>query len=268
VSFPASSRGDAPNGSIVHWNLAGWARNAGDSAVARRLARDALATDPPPLAVTANEVCDAQYDALLELLAPAGFSGAAAWSVPDFGETGCRSYGNVVFWRGGDGGVERYTYPNELQADGAATREKRNVLLAASATGAFRVATTHPSPRLEVAEGQVRALTEWLDERSAGPPILLAGDLNLTPRRHALDELYRTHQEAERLPRWLPRPTHNSLRKLDYVFVPRDRLRISGYTLRFRCALSDHALVRARITALTSAHGATIRRPRRASRTT
>ncbi len=254
------------NGSIVHWNLAGWTRNSGDPAVARRLARDALATDPPPLAVTANEVCDGQYDALVEVLAPAGYSSAAAWSIPDFGDPACRSYGNAAFWRGGDGGVERYTYPDELQADGAATWEKRNALLATSASLPFRLATTHPSPRSGVADGQVRALTAWLDEHAGGPPIVLAGDLNLTPRRHALDALYRTNQEADAFPRWLPRPTHRSLRKLDYVFVPRDRLRISGYSRRFRCALSDHALLRARVSGRAEGRGDALRPPPGTSR--
>jgi endonuclease/exonuclease/phosphatase family metal-dependent hydrolase len=175
------------------------------------------------------------------------FSAAAAWSIPEFGDPACRSYGNAVFWRGGDGGVERHTHPDDLQADGAATREKRNVLLATSATLPFRVATTHPAPRRDVAERQVLASVDWLDARAAGKAIVLAGDLNLPPRSPALDGLYRTCQEAERLPRWSARPTHCGFRKLDYMFVPRDRLRLDGYALRFRCRYSDHALVRVRV---------------------
>jgi endonuclease/exonuclease/phosphatase family metal-dependent hydrolase len=153
-----------------------------------------------------------------------------------------------VFWLGGDGGVERHTHPNELQADGAATREKRNVALATSASLGFRIATTHPSPRRDIAERQVRATVAWLDARRDGSPIVLAADLNLTPRSPALDGLYRTCEEADRWPwsRRLPRPTHWSLRKLDYVFVPSDRLRVYGSSARLRCRQSDHALLRAR----------------------
>jgi endonuclease/exonuclease/phosphatase family metal-dependent hydrolase len=247
VSDRHPSESPAPlAGSLVHWNLAGWARHAGDAGVARWLARHVLELDPPPLAVTANEVCDGQFDALAGLLAPFGYSAAAAWSIPDFGDPACRSYGNAVFWRGGDGGVERHTYPDPLQADGAATREKRNVLLVTSATLPLRIATTHPSSRRGVAERQVRACVDWLAARRDDVPTVLAGDLNLTPWRHALDGLYATCQEGEWLPRRLARPTHRGLRKLDYVFVPADRLRMDGYALRFRCRLSDHALVRAR----------------------
>lgn len=238
---------DAPlTGSILHWNLAGWAWHRGRPDVARRLARDVLDAHPRALAVTANEVCDRQFEALAEALEPAGFSAAAAWSIPHFEQPGCRSFGNAVFWLGDDGGVERHTHPDDLQVDGAATREKRNVLLATSALLPFRVATTHPSPRPHVAEHQVRATLDWLDARAAGKPIVLAGDLNLSPRREVLDPLYRTHQEVDRCPRWLPRPTHRGLRKLDYVFVPRDRLRIDGRSIRCRPGLSDHALVSAR----------------------
>jgi endonuclease/exonuclease/phosphatase family metal-dependent hydrolase len=121
------------------------------------------------------------------------------------------------------------------------------VLLATAASLPLRVATTHPSPRSDVVEGQLRATADWLDARATGPPTVLAGDLNLSPRRRVLDGLYRTREEAGRFPRWLPRPTHRGLRKLDYVFVPRDRLRFYGYSLRFRCRQSDHALVRTRV---------------------
>jgi endonuclease/exonuclease/phosphatase (EEP) superfamily protein YafD len=73
-------------------------------------------------------------------------------------------------------------------------------------------------------------------------PFLLVGDLNLPPRDHALDALYATHDEADRLPRWCPRPTHQGLRKLDYVFVPRGTVEVaSRLRISFRPRWSDHA---------------------------
>jgi endonuclease/exonuclease/phosphatase family metal-dependent hydrolase len=233
---------------VVHWNIAGWARHRGDPLVARALSRAVLARAPLPVALTVNEVCSPQFDALEQALAPAGYSAAAAWSIPHFGDPRCASYGNAVFWRGGDGGVERLTYPDRLQIDGAATRERRTFLRVVSATSPFAVATTHPAPQADVAARQVALAAEWLAERRGGPPTVLAGDLNLPPWSRGLDVVYADHQEADRWPRRLGRPTHRGLRKLDYVFVPRDRLRIAGRIgIAFRLRLSDHARITASI---------------------
>lgn len=232
---------DAAAGTLLHWNLAGWARHRGRPEVARLFADVVLAAGRPPLAVTANEVCSGQFDALAETLAPAGFSAAAAWSIPDFDMPGCASYGNAVFWRGGDGGVERVTYPDHLQQDGASTRERRTLLIASAARSPLRIATTHPSPQRGVAARQVAFLADLLSQE-ADRPCVLAGDLNLPPRDTALDALYASHEEADHFPRRFPRPTHQGLRKLDYVFVPRSLVRrMSQLRISFRPAWSDHA---------------------------
>jgi endonuclease/exonuclease/phosphatase family metal-dependent hydrolase len=216
--------------------------------VALALARVVLDRDPVPLAVTTNEICSGQYDALADALATAGFSAAAAWSIPAFEpEKGCASYGNAVFWRGGRGDVECFVYPDDLQADGVATREKRTLIRAVSATLPFAIATTHPAPRDAIAAGQVSAAAAWLAERTDVPTVL-AGDLNLPPRRRALDVFYADHEEADRWPRRFPRPTHVGLRKLDYVFVPRNRMRVrGGLSITFHRRLSDHARLAAEI---------------------
>lgn len=240
-----------PLGAFVHWNVAGWARHHGDPLVARVLARAVLARDPLPAAVTVNEVCSPQFDVLAEALAGAGYSAAPAWSIPRFGDPRCASYGNAVLWRGGDGGVERLTYPDRLQIDGETTREKRTLVRAVSATMPFAVATTHPAPRSAVAARQVAFAAEWLaDDRDAAPTVL-AGDLNLPPWNPALDVLYAEGEEADRWPRRLARPTHRGLRKLDYVFVPSGRMRIVGSVgIAFRCRLSDHARITANVVML------------------
>jgi endonuclease/exonuclease/phosphatase family metal-dependent hydrolase len=231
----------ALRGTIVHWNIAGLAMNSGRPGVAVALAEAVRRLSPAPLAVTVNEVCDRQYELLLAELAPLGFCGAAAWSITDLGRDDVSSYGNVVLWRGGDGGVERWTYPDDLQVDGPATREKRTLLRVTSATLPLRIATTHPHQQSVWAGRQVRYAAEVLGAGFQELPTVVSGDLNLPPRSRALDGWYSDHQEADRLPRFVSVPTHRSFRKLDYVFVPRDRMRVVGCprrALRFR--LSDH----------------------------
>ncbi len=244
-----------PEGVLLHWNLAGWARHQGRPEVARRFADAVLDAAHPALAVTVNEVCDRQYDALAEALTPAGFSAAAAWSITDFDRPGCTSYGNAVFWRGGNGGVERLSYPDELQRDGAATRERRTLLIASIAGSGLRIATTHPAPHRAVAARQVAHACRLLAARSERP-FVLAGDLNLPPWNCALDPLYATHQEADRWGRRWSRPTHQGLRKLDYVFVPGGPMRVvSRLHIGFRPRWSDHARLAVRIAPATGESG-------------
>jgi hypothetical protein len=229
------------SGTIVHWNIAGLAMHSGRPEVAVALAEAIKRMPTPPLAVTVNEVCDRQYDALLAELQPLGFCGAPAWSITDLGRPGVSSYGIAVLWRGGNGGVERWTYPDDLQVDGPATREKRALLRVTSATLPLRIATTHLHQRRGWAAGQARYAAEVLDDGPQELPTALAGDLNQSPWSRGLDRWYSDHQEADRLPRFVPVPTYRGLRKLDYVFVPRDRMRIVGCPRRaVRLRLSDH----------------------------
>lgn len=263
MSRPADvpSPGSRPVGSllpglVVHWNLAGWARHSGDLGVAGWFARWILTRSRLPFAVTVNEICSGQFELLAEALEPRRFSAAAAWSIPDFGRPRAASYGNAIFWRGGDGGVERHVYPDSLQVDGAGTVEKRVLLRVTAADVPLRVATTHPAPRREVAAGQVAAAAAWLGagavagagagDRDPLGPTIFAGDLNLPPRHRALDGFYASHREAGRLPRCVARPTHSGFRKLDYLFVPRSGMRVvGGLSVRFRPSLSDHARIAA-----------------------
>ena len=95
--------------------------------------------------------------------------------------------------------------------------------------------------RRAVAARQVAAALALLDGDDARP-VVLAGDLNLPPWSAALDPLYASHREADRLPRWASRPTHQGLRKLDYVFVPRTGVRRTARLhVAFRPRWSDHA---------------------------
>lgn len=245
-------------GLVAHWNLAGWARHGGDLAVAGSFARWITTRRRLPLAVTVNEICSGQFELLAEALEPHGFSAAAAWSIPDFGRPRAASYGNAILWRGGNGGVERHVYPDHLQVEGAATAEKRVLLRVTAAEIPLRFATTHPAPRRAAAARQVAAAAAWLAidpaDGEPGVPTVLAGDLNLPPRHRALDALYASHREAERMPRCCARPTHRGFRKLDYLFIPRSGMRfVGGLSVRFRPRLSDHARISAVVDRDTSA---------------
>src|SRR4051812_25183298 len=111
-------------GTFIHWNIAGWARHRGDAGVVAALAQWVRSRPELPLAVTVNEICSGQFEVLGNALAESGYASAVSWSIPEFGEPGCASYGNAVFWLGGDGGVERLTFPDAVQQDGPGTREK------------------------------------------------------------------------------------------------------------------------------------------------
>lgn len=264
MSRPGDAPGPGPPhgedllpGSVVHWNLAGWARHSGGLEVAGSFARWITTRRRTPLAVTVNEICSGQFELLAEALEPLGFSAAAAWSIPEFGRPRAASYGNAILWRGGNGGVERHVYPDDLQVDGADTGEKRVLLRVTAARLPLRFATTHPAPHRPTAARQVAAAATWLglDDADSGTeaPTVVAGDLNLPPRHRGLDVLYASHREAEHLPRWLARPTHLGLRKLDYLFVPRSRMRVvGGLSVRFHPRMSDHARLSAVVDLLPS----------------
>jgi endonuclease/exonuclease/phosphatase family metal-dependent hydrolase len=210
----------------------------------------------PPVAVVTEETCATQFNRLRDLLGPLGYQGAANWSIPAFGRPGCSSFGNTVFWRGdlAPDGVQKVTYRAALQAEGAATQEKRNLLCAAftvpetATTRAtpMRVCGTHLHRDPRVSARQAPALLDVVDRDNAtGPPTLLLGDLNLQPDAPALDAFYRRYSEADPAPRTQPRPTTTGKVpvKLDYGFVPSGPVRVTQPADVIPVpTVSDHAL--------------------------
>jgi endonuclease/exonuclease/phosphatase family metal-dependent hydrolase len=243
-------------GTVLEWNLSGFSQHRGAPAPVDALMRQVQAMSPPPVAIVLVELCSSQYDLLRDRLsaAPLSYRSANAWSIPAFGQPSCASYGNAVFWQGDaePNGVQPLTYPDDVQAGGARTQEKRNLLCVAfrspeTATAAstpLRVCGTHldrlPSfaaKQFGVARGRVEQFN------ATGPPTVLTGDLNLPPSSPAFDAWYRGgYTEADLTERTRARPTTRSSAKFDYAFVPTATARVPQTADIIFVPESDHAM--------------------------
>jgi endonuclease/exonuclease/phosphatase family metal-dependent hydrolase len=244
------------SGQVLEWNLSGWSLSKGATAPADRLVQEVNSRGPAVVAVVTEETCSAQYDRLRAGLSALGFSAAENWSLPSFGQPGCASFGNAVFWRGqaAPDGVQRLTYPAAVQAQGAATQEQRNLLCASftvpatttTAATPLRVCGTHLYRDPRVAARQAGIALSTLDERNrVGPPTLLLGDLNLTPTAVALNDWYARYTEGDLAPRSRTRPTTTGkfAFKYDYGFVPTGRVDVPVTSdVVPEPNLSDHAI--------------------------
>jgi endonuclease/exonuclease/phosphatase family metal-dependent hydrolase len=244
------------SGQVVEWNLSGWSLNKGAVAPADRLVQEVSTRGPGVVALVTEETCTAQFDRLRDGLARLGFSAAEDWSIPSFGQPGCASFGNAVFWRGPatPDGVQRMTYPAAVQAQGAATQEQRNLLCVAftvpatdtTAAAPLRVCGTHLYRDPRVSARQAGVALSTLDERNrVGPPTLLLGDLNLAPTAVALNDWYTRYTEGDLAPRSRARPTTTGkfAFKYDYGFVPPDRVSVPTTSEVLPVpTLSDHAI--------------------------
>jgi endonuclease/exonuclease/phosphatase family metal-dependent hydrolase len=247
-------------GSVVEWNMSGFSQNKGSTTSADVLVQELAKRSPLPLAVVTTETCSAQFDVLRERLAapPFAYRAAENWSIPDFGQPNCASFGNGIFWLGDapPDGVERLTYPPETQAEGAATQEKRNLLCVrfttpetpAAAATPLRICGTHLDNDATVAGRQFAVARDRIDrDNSTGPPTLLLGDLNMIPGTAALDPWYGTGRyiEADGPDRFHARPTTNGKFpfKFDYGFLPSATVvRAQPAAIQQEPAVSDHAI--------------------------
>jgi endonuclease/exonuclease/phosphatase family metal-dependent hydrolase len=258
-SSGGSANGTPPrtplSGQAIEWNLSGYSLHKGATTPVDRLVQEVTTRGPVVVAVVTEETCNAQFDRLRDTLAPLGFSAAANWSIPSFGQPGCASFGNAVFWRGQTlpDGVQRRTYPTSVQAQGAATQEQRNLLCVAftattpaSAPTPLRVCGTHlhRDPRVSARQAGV-ALPALDADNQNGPPTFLLGDLNLLPTSAALNDWYARYAEGDLAPRNQTRPTTTGKFpfKYDYGFVPRGRVDVPVTSDIVPVpTLSDHAI--------------------------
>jgi endonuclease/exonuclease/phosphatase family metal-dependent hydrolase len=265
----AACSGDEPEappkppaaGSVLEWNLSGWSQHRGSAVPVDALVRQLQATSPPPVAVALVELCSNQYDLLRDRLAgaPWNYRSASAWSIPDFGQPSCASFGNAVFWQGEaePDGEQVRTFPADAQADGARTQEKRTLVCAAfripetttTAASPIRVCATHLHRLPAVAERQLAVVRSTIDQHNGtGPPTVLAGDLNLSPTDPALAAWYSGgYVEADRTEPAGARPTTRTMRKLDYVFAPSASVRVTRSADIVPVPESDHAVYTAHV---------------------
>jgi endonuclease/exonuclease/phosphatase family metal-dependent hydrolase len=263
VAVLRSGNGEPPKaplqGSVVEWNMSGFSQNKGSTTPAEVLIQTLAKRSPLPLAVVTTETCSAQFDLLRERLAAAPFAYRAAenWSIPNFGQPNCASFGNAIFWLGDapPDGVERLTYPAATQAEGAATQEKRNLLCVRftthetpAAATPLRICGTHLDNDAAIASRQFAVARDRVDRYNrAGPPTLLMGDLNMIPGSAAFDPWYRTGRyiEADGPDRSTARPTTNGKFpfKFDYGFLPSATVaRAQPAAIQQEPASSDHGI--------------------------
>ncbi|MBO0882240.1 MAG: endonuclease/exonuclease/phosphatase family protein [Mycobacterium sp.] len=172
---------------VLQFNMAGAAKNHGDTAVVDRIVEKV--TENNAQVVTINEICeDHQFVPLRDKLAGLGMHGyfatARNFRAPDCGFNGfplLDNAGNAVFVRANIRDQASYTYQNSTYTDGRG---------AACVTAEFevwtRVCATHTSPKegdsRQRAADEVKELQTTLFPASTRRlPFIIGGDMNLTP---------------------------------------------------------------------------------------
>lgn len=254
LDLPGEKAGPAGGARVVRvlqYNLCGAAAgcpwNAGGSGrgtSVARLVKSAARSEPD--IVTVNEICLTQYAALKEQLARAGWrmDGTYASSqdnVPACGRTG--RFGSAVLSRGdvpdGRQDYRRFTHTGgETYTNGGRTVLVRRGLLCAHTRvhGERLVACT--AHTYSKAPEQLREIRDWTAALPRSVPVVLAGDLNLSPDAPALSLLTSRFTEADRAD---DEPTADG-RKIDYLFAERRFVR-SADADAVTYPESDHALL-------------------------
>ena len=178
------------------WNVAGWAIHRGSATdeLVPTLSSSVQRGGAPLVAL--NEVCEAQYRALLASLRAAGWpddpTNFARFEPHSSTACGGQAFGLVILSKAPLGVANRYT----LSSDGSS--EGRRLLCAPLESHPhLRVCTTHITPENVVIDGQ-RITDTQLDEvlgrlesfNAAGDTVLIAGDLNAQPHYGRLDTWY------------------------------------------------------------------------------
>lgn len=204
VAFVPLDESAVPKLEIMHWNLAGGATNWGGFQVVDRLVREIQDTHPDVLSV--NELCEMQYDHLVERLAEIGYQmvGNYQASTLNYGNCWARyaldpthtvkaTAGNAIFARGS--ALRRHGYlfdpdTDELRARDLTTRDERSVacltLQHPLATGPMVACSTHlaeeggtsENPDYTRPEAQIRKLAALPGEAADDQPWLMLGDFN------------------------------------------------------------------------------------------
>lgn len=152
------------------------------------------AVDYQPDIVTLNEVCENQFDALLDQLEAGGYAmdGRFGTARPDVSTCDGSDYGNAVLSRRtilNDAG-EQLSHPLP-GPDGAEVRQLlcvdtplrgRNVKACAT-----HLSSSGGKQATQVSDGILPVVNTWLD---AGIPVLIGGDFNVRPTDDALTPLY------------------------------------------------------------------------------
>jgi hypothetical protein len=194
---------------MLDWNVAGAADHFGDTSVIDRLVTEVL--DRQPEVLTLNEVCQNQYNYLLDRLTDVGYQMAGTFAPAEAGNLWCApgdptallNVGNVVLVRGTVTRTQKFIFglDNKLAEDGLPIPEitKRSV---ACVTGRLpgadrdtKFCATHLEkgyPANQEAAVQARELARVFGPEARQMPLVIAGDTNIpTPPTDAgLGPLY------------------------------------------------------------------------------
>ncbi|MEU9831391.1 ricin-type beta-trefoil lectin domain protein [Streptosporangium sp. NPDC048047] len=194
---------------LLHFNMAGGAKNNGTYPIIGRIIREVQERRPDVISL--NEVCDRQYGHLLIQLEAIGYAMQGHFQesrtfVPDcvvFPDTRNEA-GNAVLVRGTVTGHQGYmfTTDHKLEAREQPTvTESRSVAcvtaLFAIADQPVKACSTHLAPKDSAAsnpyaapEAEARELARVFGPEAAAGSFILMGDLNLKPGNPALGSLY------------------------------------------------------------------------------
>jgi endonuclease/exonuclease/phosphatase family metal-dependent hydrolase len=194
---------------LLHWNLAGAARNWGDSDVVDRLVQEAMEVRPD--VVTMNEACGNQVKAFRDQMATAGWGMEFGYAKAQTTNLKCGnlgsadlSVGNAVFVRGSVVARQNYSFDqnNKLPANGIGGSDRVIACLSLRFSGTpmdTKVCTTHLAQRDDAlpnpfknAEEQTRELARVFGPEARRFPFILTGDFNIEspPNNAALATLY------------------------------------------------------------------------------
>jgi endonuclease/exonuclease/phosphatase family metal-dependent hydrolase len=189
----------APTLKVLHWNVAGAAKNDGNFDVIDRLIQEVQARRPDVISV--NEICSGQYGYLGDRLRAIGWPMDSTFQVGLVYNPTCFnlhdpgiSDGNAVFVHGTMTGEEGYLFDgdNKLVKDGDPSLTSRNRSVACISTrfGSTdrdtKVCSTHLAQQVDgdpnpyaAAEAQTRELARVFGPQARTMPFILAGDFNI-----------------------------------------------------------------------------------------
>jgi endonuclease/exonuclease/phosphatase family metal-dependent hydrolase len=249
-----------PTVKVLHWNLAGAAKNRGDYDVVDSLLAEVLAKRPD--VVTTNEICDNQFDNLRGRLVQAGYRLDGDFFVTKLST--CQNAGdirfdagNAVLVRGDVVRTDKYAFDenDELSVDYPLPDLDDRVVgcVTARITGTTKdtkVCTTHLAQEEDgasvpwwEADAQTREIARYFASETRRKPFMITGDFNIPtpPRNEGLATLYGDaagtgdfHEAWEErecvttnpcsVSQGGPATNHNGVkgdRKIDYIFADR-----------------------------------------------
>ncbi|MEU4539841.1 endonuclease/exonuclease/phosphatase family protein [Streptosporangium sp. NPDC023825] len=243
---------------LMHFNMAGGALNGGDYPIVHRILTEVQTRRPDVISL--NEVCERQYDHLVDQLETAGYAMEGYFQesrlvVPDcvhLGDTRTRA-GNAILVRADVTEEKGYMFTTDHrleERDLPTLLEERSV---ACVTAVFpttsqpvKACSTHLSDGDATgAQAETRELFRVFAPEANSRPFILMGDLNLTPDDTAVGRLYYPSgngyfwetdsywdscigEDGMCEPVQGGRPTRvGGNRKIDYTFVSRDHFDIT-----------------------------------------